>query len=98
MRRRLCRRSRNAGFPGPQTVFLERDARAGQAFLLQRRDQRITLKRPDEEEEIAAAAEIVMGKASGLPVAVVRGVDPTWLGEGNVHDEIIRHPSEDLFR
>ena len=29
-------------------------------------------------DEIAAAAELVMGKASGIPVAVVRGLDPTW--------------------
>ena len=28
-------------------------------------------------DEIAAAAELVMGKASGVPVAVVRGVDPS---------------------
>jgi coenzyme F420-0:L-glutamate ligase/coenzyme F420-1:gamma-L-glutamate ligase len=49
-------------------------------------------------DEIAAAAELVMGKASGIPVAVVRGLDPTWLRTGSVHDEIIRHPSEDLFR
>ena len=28
-------------------------------------------------DEIAAAAELVMGKADGVPVAIVRGVDPT---------------------
>jgi coenzyme F420-0:L-glutamate ligase/coenzyme F420-1:gamma-L-glutamate ligase len=39
-----------------------------------------------------------MGKASGVPVAIVRGVDPSWLREGSVADEIIRPPSEDLFR
>ena len=49
-------------------------------------------------DELAAAAELVMGKATGIPVAVVRGVDPTWFRTGSVHDEIIRHPSEDLFR
>ncbi len=27
-------------------------------------------------DEIAAAAELVMGKSTGIPVAVVRGVDP----------------------
>src|SRR6185312_8140770 len=37
-------------------MFLERDAGAGQAFLLQRRNQRIALKRADEENEVAAAA------------------------------------------
>jgi coenzyme F420-0:L-glutamate ligase / coenzyme F420-1:gamma-L-glutamate ligase len=49
-------------------------------------------------DEIASAADLVMGKASGIPVAVVRGLDPTWFRTGSVHDEIIRHPSEDLFR
>jgi len=49
-------------------------------------------------DEIAAAAELVMGKALAVPVAVVRGVDPSWLRESSVRDEIVRHPSEDLFR
>jgi len=49
-------------------------------------------------DELAAAAELVMGKASGVPVAVVRGVDATWLRDGNVLDEVVRHPNDDLFR
>lgn len=49
-------------------------------------------------DEIAAAAELVMGKASGVPVAIVRGVDPEWLRESSVAAEIVRHPNEDLFR
>ena len=49
-------------------------------------------------DELAAAAELVMGKATGVPVAIVRGADPSWLRESSVHDEIVRHPSEDLFR
>lgn len=49
-------------------------------------------------DEIASAAELVMGKSAGMPVAVVRGIDPTWLREGSVIGEIVRHPSEDLFR
>ncbi len=49
-------------------------------------------------DEIAAAAELVMGKASGVPVAVVRGIDSSWLREASVADEIIRPPTEDLFR
>jgi len=49
-------------------------------------------------DELAAAAELVMGKASGVPVAVIRGVDPAWLREGSVHDEIVRPHREDLFR
>ncbi|MGH2686402.1 MAG: coenzyme F420-0:L-glutamate ligase, partial [Actinomycetota bacterium] len=49
-------------------------------------------------DELAAAAELVMGKSSGIPVAVVRGVEPGWFRRGEVRAEIVRHPSEDLFR
>ena len=48
-------------------------------------------------DELAAAAEMVMGKSNGIPVAVVRGVDPTWLRASSVQ-ELIRPPAEDLFR
>ena len=49
-------------------------------------------------DEIAAAAELVMGKAAGVPVAVVRGIDPVWFGDGSVVDDVVRSPDEDLFR
>ncbi len=49
-------------------------------------------------DEIAAAADLVMGKAWGIPVAVVRGVDGAWLREASVRDEVVRPPGEDLFR
>ncbi len=49
-------------------------------------------------DEIAAAAELVMGKASGVPAAVVRGLDRGVLGPGSVVGEIVRPPAEDLFR
>ncbi len=49
-------------------------------------------------DELAGAAELVMGKASGVPVAVVRGVDPAWFRRGDVRTEIVRPPAEDLFR
>ncbi len=49
-------------------------------------------------DEIAAAAELVMGKAAAVPVAVVRGVDPSWFGDGSVVDDVVRSPAEDLFR
>jgi coenzyme F420-0:L-glutamate ligase/coenzyme F420-1:gamma-L-glutamate ligase len=49
-------------------------------------------------DELAAAAELVMGKAAGGPVAVVRGVDPSWLREGSVREEVVRPYREDLFR
>lgn len=48
-------------------------------------------------DEIASAAELVMGKSSGIPVAVVRGVDPEWLRESDVK-ELVRPAQEDLFR
>ena len=49
-------------------------------------------------DEIAAAADLVMGKATNVPVAVVRGIDPSWFRPSSVVAEIVRHPSEDLFR
>ncbi len=49
-------------------------------------------------DEIAAAADLVCGKARSIPVAIVRGIDATWLRRGSVSDEIIRDPAEDLFR
>ena len=49
-------------------------------------------------DELAGAAELVMGKATGIPVAVVRGVPGSWLRRGDVRSEIVRPPSEDLFR
>jgi coenzyme F420-0:L-glutamate ligase/coenzyme F420-1:gamma-L-glutamate ligase len=49
-------------------------------------------------DELAAAAELVMGKALGIPAAVIRGVDPAWLRRSNVKDELVRPPGEDLFR
>ena len=48
-------------------------------------------------DELASAAELVMGKSSGLPVAVVRGVDATWLRESAI-GELVRDTQEDLFR
>jgi coenzyme F420-0:L-glutamate ligase/coenzyme F420-1:gamma-L-glutamate ligase len=49
-------------------------------------------------DELAAAAELVMGKAAGIAAAVVRGCDPSWLGRGEVRSEIVRPAAEDLFR
>jgi coenzyme F420-0:L-glutamate ligase / coenzyme F420-1:gamma-L-glutamate ligase len=48
-------------------------------------------------DEIAGAAELVMGKASGIPAAIVRGLDPSWRREGS-YRELVRPPAEDLFR
>ena len=49
-------------------------------------------------DELAGAAELVMGKASGIPAAVLRGVEPDWLRAASVAEEIVRPPGEDLFR
>jgi coenzyme F420-0:L-glutamate ligase/coenzyme F420-1:gamma-L-glutamate ligase len=46
-------------------------------------------------DEIASAADLVMGKATGIPAAIVRGLD--LAGNGRVAD-LIRPPGEDLFR
>src|SRR6476646_7125123 len=48
-------------------------------------------------DELASAAELVMGKSSGIPVAVVRGVEAEWLRDADV-SELVRPPQEDLFR
>lgn len=49
-------------------------------------------------DEIAAAAELVMGKASSVPVAVVRGLREGLFRESSVVAEVVRRPAEDLFR
>lgn len=49
-------------------------------------------------DELAGAADLVMGKSSGVPVAIIRGIDASWLRRGEVHAEIVRPASEDLFR
>jgi coenzyme F420-0:L-glutamate ligase/coenzyme F420-1:gamma-L-glutamate ligase len=49
-------------------------------------------------DEVAAAADLVMGKARGVPVAVVRGVEAAVLGRGAVAEEVVRPYGEDLFR
>ena len=46
-------------------------------------------------DEIAGAAELVMGKSAGVPAAIVRGVDAA--GEGSAGD-IVMPRERDLFR
>jgi coenzyme F420-0:L-glutamate ligase/coenzyme F420-1:gamma-L-glutamate ligase len=48
-------------------------------------------------DELASTAELVMGKASGIPVAIVRGAPVEWFRESSIA-EIIRPAQEDLFR
>ncbi len=49
-------------------------------------------------DELAAAAELVMGKAFGVPVAIVRGGPAEWFRDGSTVEELVRDPAEDLFR
>jgi coenzyme F420-0:L-glutamate ligase/coenzyme F420-1:gamma-L-glutamate ligase len=49
-------------------------------------------------DELAAAAELVMGKANAIAAAVIRGLDPAWFRESSVRAEIVRHHQDDLFR
>ena len=37
-------------------------------------------------DEVAAAAELVMGKSAAVPVAIVRGLDPTWFRDSSVRE------------
>jgi coenzyme F420-0:L-glutamate ligase/coenzyme F420-1:gamma-L-glutamate ligase len=46
-------------------------------------------------DELASAAQLVMGKADGIPVAVVRGLDVA--GEGTAN-ELVMPADRDLFR
>jgi coenzyme F420-0:L-glutamate ligase/coenzyme F420-1:gamma-L-glutamate ligase len=48
-------------------------------------------------DEVAGAADLVMGKATGVPAAIVRGLDASFLAEGRARD-LVRAPGEDLFR
>ena len=49
-------------------------------------------------DELCAAAELVMGKDRGVPVAIVRGAPADWFRDGSVKDEVVRAVADDLFR
>ncbi|MCL4442493.1 MAG: coenzyme F420-0:L-glutamate ligase [Actinobacteria bacterium] len=49
-------------------------------------------------DELASAAELVMGKSSAIPAAIVRGLPHTVFRDSSIKEEVIRHPSLDLFR
>ncbi len=46
-------------------------------------------------DELAAAAQLAMGKTSGIPAAVIRGYDAS--GDGSARD-LVMPPERDLFR
>ncbi|MFD6891607.1 coenzyme F420-0:L-glutamate ligase [Streptomyces sp. NPDC059957] len=48
-------------------------------------------------DELAAAGDLVKGKARGLPVAIVRGLEHL-LGEGSSAADLVRSPADDMFR
>lgn len=48
-------------------------------------------------DEITGAADLVMGKATGVPAAIVRGLDRSWFGESRAAD-LVRPAALDLFR
>ena len=49
-------------------------------------------------DEIAGAANLVLGKAKGTPFAIVRGLDPSYFGDGSISEHMVRSPFDDLFR
>ena len=49
-------------------------------------------------DEITGAADLVMGKATGHPAAIVRGCPTAWFGEGSVVSDVVRSAGDDLFR
>ncbi len=49
-------------------------------------------------DEIAGAANLVLGKAEGTPFAILRGLDDSYFGEGAIKESIVRTANEDLFR
>jgi len=46
-------------------------------------------------DEVAGAAELVMGKVDGVPAAIVRGLDPSGAGRGS---DLVMPEDRDLFR
>ncbi|MBI4460293.1 MAG: coenzyme F420-0:L-glutamate ligase [Acidobacteria bacterium] len=77
------------GLAGMKPLLDYRGERDGQGHLL-------TATVIAVGDELAAAAELVMGKASHRPVAVVRGF--CWKAEMGTAAELIRPKERDLFR
>lgn len=47
-------------------------------------------------DEIAAAADLAMGKSSGIPAAIIRGLE--WTPANGRATDLVRPPAEDMFR
>ena len=49
-------------------------------------------------DEIAGAANLVLGKSHATPFALIRGLADEYFGDGSVRASIIRSANDDLFR
>jgi coenzyme F420-0:L-glutamate ligase/coenzyme F420-1:gamma-L-glutamate ligase len=49
-------------------------------------------------DEIAGAADLVLGKASHSPIAVMRGLRREFFGEGSISERVARRAHDDMFR
>ena len=49
-------------------------------------------------DEIAGAANLVLGKSEGTPFALVRGLDESYFGPGSSAASLVRDANDDLFR
>ncbi len=78
------------GIAGMKSIKDERGTKDGYGYELRAAVTAIA-------DEIAAAAELVMGKKDGVPVVIVRGCQTEKKEEGSVK-ELLRPAAEDLFR
>ena len=78
------------GIAGMEAIKDERGTKDGYGYELRAAVTAIA-------DEIAAAAELVMGKKDGVPVVIVRGCQTEKKEEGSVK-ELLRPAAEDLFR
>jgi len=78
------------GIAGMKAIKDERGTKDGYGYELRAAVTAIA-------DEIAAAAELVMGKKDGVPVVIVRGCGMEKKEEGSVK-ELLRPAAEDLFR
>ena len=49
-------------------------------------------------DEIAGAADLVLGKATHSPIAIMRGLRQEFFGEGSIAERVARRANDDLFR
>jgi coenzyme F420-0:L-glutamate ligase/coenzyme F420-1:gamma-L-glutamate ligase len=69
------------------------------AGTVDRNGNELRVTAPAVADEVAAAAELVMGKAAGTPFAVVRGLSHlVTVRDGPGARSIVRRPEDDLFR